>query len=542
MLKPLLTRFLLLAGISATAASLSAQVFTAPVAQQSIFPASSAYVRPATISNYSLGNSNSAYGTADLYISGWSGGATSGFGWRFTKPGLPNSIYGQGVFPYTNVTDVEVGLANVGGTIQIYVAYYKNGSGHYMDIYKLTGSTATPIAFSSTMTLSNSTKYGRIRFDSHKLYGTAVTWCYPGKGIQTIVGNVGGWGNILTLTGTQKCEDPDLAFSHSNGPLNVHYAYHDKGAQKIIESVADWNVMLTAVSTITPTIEDVNSVGSSAALRLVLDCPDHYDVENWAYTYCTNSSDISVRYIDYHSTATPTTSIINNGSLGNIPTTGNYKNFSPALHYGDGSAGTQVQVGWYVTDGSAFNAYIGLHVKESFTAILSNPDYMLLPNATTSSIYPLRPGIAYSKASDVGGIAPAFMYASFYDLVGGTYQFHHAFHPWAAPVFKGSAGYHPECGHDSHTSKVLTATEPVRVYPNPFTDVLTASFTAKESGMVTLQLVDITGRIASQLNSKVEAGTQMLNINNLDKIPAGIYQLNVVMDGTIIGHEKLMKN
>jgi hypothetical protein len=537
-------RAFITAGFLALAVPASAQILNPSSSPEFIYPSSPVLKAPETISNYSFRNVNTGFGSADLYLSGWSG-ATNGFTWILTVPGAPTAVFAQGTFPYSNVRDVEVGFVRDGGTEVIYVAYYLNGVGHFMDTYKITGSTATPVAYSSTMALSSSSQYGRIRVESHKSYGTAVVWYNPGVGVQTIAGSSNTFGNIVTLAGTIDDEDPDLAFSHASGPLNLHYAYHNKTTYEITESVLDWSFLLTVPpGFVSPVIEDINYVGTNAPLRLVIDCPDHYDVENWAYTYCANGWQISVRYIDYHTTATPTTAVVNDSSLGNVPLY--TKNFSPCLAYNDGSYGEQIQIGWYATNGP-LSGYVGLHFNESFTTLLSAPDYNILPNAGSSTFYPypLRPGVAYSKASDIGGIAPDFLYACFYDFDGpsGTFNLHHAFHPWGIPTFKGYVPpvYHPECGSHSHDNVLSKVADQVSVYPNPFTDKVSTVFTTKEAGNVKLQLFDVTGRLVDQTSTETEAGQHTLTTSSLKEIPAGIYQLQVSMNGERLAQQKIMK-
>ncbi len=531
-----------LATIAFTGLSLSAtaQVFTTPTAVQNIYPTGAAVQKPTTASAYSLGNMSSAWGTADFYVSGWSG-ANNGFIWRFTKPGLPNSIFGQGVFPYANVIDMEVGIVNGPSGIIVTVAYYKVNSGHYVDIYKVTSSTSTPLVFAGTITLSNSLQYGRIRIDSHKMYGTAIVWCYPGVGIQTIVANNGTFSSVVTLNGTATSSDPDVAFSHSSGDLNVHYAYHDKPAGKIIESVVPWPALLTSPPpSISPLIEDVNPVGTGSELRLVLDCPDHYDVENWAYSYNADGLKIAVRFIDYHTTAIPTTAIVNDGSLGNYPLAGIYKAFYTALYYGDGNSGDQIHVGWYTTNGSPFNGYVSVQMKESGAGLISNLDYMRMPVASsTPGTYPIRTGIAYAKGSDVG-LIPNFLYAVYYDLPGSTYRFTHAFHKWGMLVFRGTAS-HPDCG--PATSNVLSAAQQgaISVYPNPFTDVVTTAFYASRQGTAKLQLLDMTGKMLAQTSDEVTVGNHTFSTSSLQHLPAGTYLLSITLNGESIATQKVSK-
>ena len=543
MLKPILTCATALALLAGSAASSSAQFFNPATSTfESTFPGSNKLGKPSSTSCYSMTNVFTGFGNVDLFISGWSDGSSGDLVWRMSVPNNPSAMLAEDHFNYSGVTDMEVGFVNdVSGTQLVLVAYYRNGVGHFMDIYKVTGSPSTPLAYSSTMMLSNSTKYGRIRMDSHKTYGVAVAWQYPGIGIQTIVGNSGSWSSPTTLLGTAKETGPDVAFSHSTGPLNVHYAYHDKGNGTITESVIDWNVLLTSPPTYSPTIEDINSIPvTKEDLRLVLDCPDHYNVENWAYTYTVDHSNISVRFIDYHSTGVPTTVDVNSGALGNAPTVGNYKSYAPALFYGDGNT-EQIIVGWYTTDGGAYNGYIGLQMKENGGGIVSAPDYSELMNAATGIFYPspLRPGVAFSKLSD-WGLAPNTLYHTYYDF-NGAFDYHHGFFKWGSPVFKNGNVYHPECGSEAAGLTAKNAGM-INVYPNPFTDVVSTTFELQEAGTVKLQLLDLTGRIVAQTSSQAEKGTHRFSTGTLQQLAAGPYLLQVSLNGRNVGQQKVVKH
>lgn len=551
MLKPILLGALactLLSG-NLTASAACSPTFQGPVASEYIYPTPGSWVnRPISVSNYSMAGVNTAYGNIDLYLSAWTSPGNSEYVWQFAAPGtdpaIPGNLIAQGTFPYSNVRDLEVGFVNDGGGgYHLLVCYWDGGPipGHKMDIYKLNPGLTAPV-FSGTIILSNSQKYGRIRIDCHKTYGVAVAWQYPGWGIQTLVGNNGSYSGVTTLNGTVDEFSPDVAFSHSSGPLNVHYAYQNQITGDITESVIDWPTLLTTPVTFWPTIEDVNPGVSTNDLRLILDCPDHFNVENWAYTYTNNNSDIFVRYVDYNSGTPFTTISVNSGVLGNQPTVGCYKVFAPTIYYGEGYLGAStdhIHVGWYTTDGGGFNGYIDIEMDEKGSSLISAPDYLMLPNAFTGGMYPLRPGLAYSRLSDQG-LAPNYMFTNFYDLNGG-YNLHHAFHPWGAPVFKGGqpVAIHPECGQEQSALHPVNGI--VAVSPNPFTDQVSTTLTLQEAGTVRLELMDITGRVVTRSSETAEKGIHKCSTSGLSTLPAGAYMLNISVNDHRIGQQKVMK-
>ena len=508
-------------------------------------------------SNYALSDIQTGFGNVDMYLSDWGNPFGRQFIYQFTDPGNPTSIIYQGSFFYMDVVDMQVGAVwnSYTGNMNLLVAY-SWGTSHYLDIYDLTTSTATPVVLNSQIQLSNNcADHGRIRMDCHKLYGVAIVWENKGVGLQTITGDSGAWGQIITLAGTQWASKQDVAFSHSTGDLNVHYAYYEPGTNSIIESVIDWPTLMTAPSTtLSPMVEDVNFVGSPPSSYIVLDCPDHYNKENWAYTY-TDGSNILVHHIDYNSTAVPTTVSVNSGVLGNASTLGQHEVFLPTLYYGagavDGRSG-QIHVGWYATDLNNFNGYLALEMTADGTSLLSGPDYQELPNAYTPTLYPyytypyqadlthFKPGIAFSKNSD--HMNTEYLYTTYYEAYNtSSGKFHHAFHKWNDPAFKGNAGpsIHPECG--AHLHKQVSSETKVNSYPNPFVNKITSNLSVTEDGLLQQCLTDITGRQLWQQEVTLKKGTHQLSTDNLSQLVPGTYILSTSLNGKKISTQKVTK-
>jgi len=549
--------------------ALSLPLLAAPVATlraQSLFPSSAhefvyngAYdPGPSTsTSNYSLPNIKTGFGDVDLYLSDWGNPVLRQFVFQFTDPGNPSSVIYQGSFPYMDVVDMQVGAVwnSYTDNLNLLVAY-SWGDSHYLDIYDLTGSTTNPVVLNSSIQLSNDcADYGRIRMDCHKLYGVVIAWENKGIGLQTMAGDGGNWGQIITLAGTQWATMPDVAFSHSSGELNAHYAYYDPAVGAIVESVIDWPTLMTAPGTaaLPPAIEDVNFTGGPPSSFITLDCPDHYNRENWAYAY-SDGSNILVRYIDYNSTAAPTTVSVNSGVLGNASTLGLHQVFSPTLYYGagalDGNSG-QIHVGWYATDLNGFNGYIALEMTADGTSLLSAPDYQALPNAYTPQLYPYysypyqpdllayKPSIAFSRNSEHS----RFLYTTYCDADGTTMQgrLHHVFHKWNDPAFKGGsqAALHPECG--AHARKALANEAKISSYPNPFRNKITTPLLLAEDGLLEQSLTDITGRQLWQSKASLSKGAHQVNTGNLDGLLPGTYILTTIFNGKKISTQKVTK-
>jgi hypothetical protein len=546
-------RSLALAGLLCAYLPSTAQFFTPPAAYENVFPAGStgALLRPETSSAYSISSVNEPLSglPADLYLSGWSGQIGGGFAWQFTDVNDPTVVIQSGYIPYPNGRDVEVGLVDgAGWGRQILVAYHEAGVGHMLHVYDVIPGTG--ITFAYAVPLSGAANYSRISMDCHLTYGVAIVWENNTNGqLEMMGGSSGSWGPIIALpvhpSGAASW-DPDVAFSHV-GNLNVHVVSMAPG--EITEAVLSWPDLMSG-SLASYIVEDNNFIPpmSVKPVRPVIDCTDHYGVENWAYTYTLDNNRINVRYVDYNTTGTPTTVVVNDGPLpaswGITPTTWNYRNKMPSLAYGRN--GNDMYVAWYVEaifPGAGTNQYIALNITEDASTLVSSPEYMGIPNSVTTFPYPITPGISLSKMNDLN---PEFLYAAYYDLTAGGYDMHNAYHKWPDPVFKGAAPvsahqlYHPECGQQATASK-LTPRADVKVSPNPFTNMISALVNATNSGTARMQLTDITGRIVAQQQVSIEKGIQTVRTGDLNNLATGTYILNVFMDDVLIGHQKLVK-
>ncbi len=559
--QPLVLLSLAIMGFSST----SAQTFNPPVADAFVFGNLPAGMGPQVTANYSHRDIPTSFGVNDLYLSAWStndpgGGSLSEFIYRFTAPSTPLALASQGSFFYQGVADLKVGMvfdATIGEYV-VLVAYYDymgvnsitGQVGHLLDKYVVNGPPGSSLNWFGQIQLSTSPQYGRISMDSHKDYGVAIAWEHPGVGIETMVGDAGTWSGVTTLDFTIGEMGPDVAFTHSGGALNVHFAYQNPGANTITESVMDWMSLLSVpfggTALTPPNIEDINFVPSPVS-NLVLDCPDHYGVENWAYTY-TDGQRVYVRHIDYNTSGVPFTTIVNNGSLGNVPTVGNFLAFNPTLHYGDGAMGGatgQISVGWYCTyslTASGDSHYITLEMREDGSGLLSAPDYNRLPNSINGYAYPFS-GIAFSKMSDIP-LAPGYLYANYFietPFASGNYELHHAFHKWNNPLFRGikPAPLHPECG--SPSKKEIMQASRLSVYPNPFLNTFSSKVMLKEAGMVTMVLTDISGKVVAQEKTWQHKGEQLVSMKRLEQLASGNYLLTTKVNGVNQGTQVMVK-
>ncbi|WP_118975123.1 T9SS type A sorting domain-containing protein [Taibaiella koreensis] len=540
--------------LAAPMATLRAQSLVPSSAPEFVYNGVYPFETATSTTNYSLPNIPTGFGDIDLYLSDGGSPIARQFVYQFSHPGDPSAIVYQGSFLYMDVVDMQVGAVwnSYTNNMNLLVAYAW-GHDHYLDIYDLTSSTTNPVVLKSSTQLSHNTAdYGRIRMDCHKQYGVAIVWENKGIGLQTMMGNGGAWGPIVTLTGTELATGPDVAFSHSGNDLNVHYAYYDPKLSAIVESAAHWTSLMTGPASATLSLEDINVIGGAPKSRIILDCPDHHPQENWAYTY-SDGSNIFVRLREYNTLPAPVTVSVNSGVLGNASTLPQHQVFSPALYYGagtvDGRSG-QITVGWYATDLSGFNGYIALEMTEDGTTLLSKPDYLALPDAYTPQVYPyysypyqadilaIKPGIAFSRNSEHAN----FLYTTYYDANAQTAQgrFHHAFHKWNDVAFKGQAPVtlHPECGNHLKAHSSETG---INTYPNPFRDKITTNLFLKEDGQLLQSLTDITGRQLWQYQTIGKKGSCQISTDNLAQLAPGTYMLTTSLNGQRIGTQKVTK-
>jgi hypothetical protein len=81
----------------------------------------------------------------------------------------------------------------------------------------------------------------------------------------------------------------------------------------------------------------------------------------------------------------------------------------------------------------------------------------------------------------------------------------------------------------------------VSIYPNPtsqFVNVYLSASSKQQLSTVSLELVDMQGRLVRQFTPHLTDTTYMMDVEDL---PAGIYVLNVFADGAVVKSEKIMK-
>lgn len=519
-------------------------------------------------SAYSMQGVNTMIGGGNLVLTGWDDPnplQPAGVSWRLQTPAL--FIIAQGIIPYTNVRDLEVGYLDVGGDPEILVAYYLNGTGHMLDVYSFI--TGTPVLL-YTNTLSAMPNYTRISMDCHLTYGTAIAW-EDVNGINTVMGLNSGPGPaiqfspILTLNGTLGQTGVDIAFSHG-GPLNVQYAYYNPFSGTITESEFDfWTAMGLPMGSppVNPTINDINTVGTcrpcgsgtSSNVPIIqkcpyinIDCPGHYMFDNWAYTYTTDNSNISVRLMDMNVSPVASTVIVNNGSvLPTMPLNGN-QNMHPFCAY-DRNCGPNpaITVAWFtnamdpITGTTA--GYVGLRMDQSGTTLLSPPDYMTVANNPAWAS--MTPVLSLSKQDDMF----PYLYTIFpeYDPTVPGFRMENKYPFFCSNSFKGTPDAQEEhsyyCNDNERIAEYrrLNSLSAVNVFPNPFKTTFKLSIPSdclKDNA--TILLTDVLGTVVGEYSGpSIEANAYL--DTKTKSLAAGSYFLNVSIEGKVKETLKITK-
>jgi hypothetical protein len=484
---------------------------------------------------YSWANIN--FGGSSVY-DGYLSAVNGELQWQMTVPSTPSSIFNQGTIAYPGCMDLNVGYMWGGSPLAV-VSYYMAGTGHFYDVYKW--NTAGLFLVSSTQ-VSTMPTYTRISMDSHKTYGMVIVW-EDAMDIYCVTGLSGSFSTPILLGGTGNMKRPDVAFSHIPTILNVQFVYNLQTGPvnyRIYETVADFFALHGSAGFYTPTVQDVNGVTVQwSELTASIDCPDHYSVENWAYTYAIDGMDIYVRSIDYNSLGFPITTNVVNGSLGNVPMWA--KELRPRIAYNQ--SGTSFHVAWYSSysvwpDGQC---YFAEEIKESAAGLVSSADYLLV---AANSAFPAGASlnsIAFSKQNDYS----PFLYTVFLDA-GGIY---HKFHPWTlTSSFKTEPNeqlhaLRDNCSelHSKPQAKHELKPE-LRIGPNPFTSdirLFVPDVLSRENIKITI--TDIGGRIVLQHEGMAGSASEAIEKAGKE-LSAGSYFVNANMEKAgVVQHFKLQK-
>ncbi len=502
-----------------------------------------------------------------------------GFGWQVVDWNTW-VIYESGTITLpAGATDPNVGIINAGPTgEQIDVSYYLSAgaaSGHYVDVYDWNAPAAWcggpgGIAFNFSNQLSCIPTYTRISMDSHKGYGTAIVWEDPTGGtneIHVVAANNNNFGPPQRIAGTAGHLSPEVAFVHPAGPLEIHVVSYDPAFGNIEEYFFNWmDIIPGGIFACPPpglcnacgallgrAVMDVNAVGAATPNSLHIDAPDHYNGQNWAYTW-ELGSDIFARIYNPNLppwpapavAAVPATVCFTNGSyvapfypgccpMPTINATTAINNDVPVICWDQnwqpvGPINQQsFYVAWHTTYRDVVvpynptsDAYIGIQVNED--GLIRNPMPMpfnwLGASNVPGNISP-TPTIALSEGNE-----NVRMYTTFSEFNGGNYM-RNRMPPWNANTLKP--------GSSQPDNEALE----IKINPNPFKDKLWLDIPHEmENEHLKIRVTDMAGReMGSYDNIADAANDYMANVGR--KLVPGTY--NISVECTKIQFQKVFK-
>jgi hypothetical protein len=80
----------------------------------------------------------------------------------------------------------------------------------------------------------------------------------------------------------------------------------------------------------------------------------------------------------------------------------------------------------------------------------------------------------------------------------------------------------------------------INVYPNPAKDNVTVEYASNSNASLSLQVIDMSGRIIKQIQTKVTSGNNAILIS-LDGVSAGMYQLQLIENNRLSYVQKIVK-
>ncbi len=78
--------------------------------------------------------------------------------------------------------------------------------------------------------------------------------------------------------------------------------------------------------------------------------------------------------------------------------------------------------------------------------------------------------------------------------------------------------------------------------PNPFTEKLYVRFTAAENGTAEMQISNLAGQTVVSKQSIISKGYNNLQVDGLSRLAPGMYVAKLIMNSSVIGSQKIIKN
>lgn len=82
----------------------------------------------------------------------------------------------------------------------------------------------------------------------------------------------------------------------------------------------------------------------------------------------------------------------------------------------------------------------------------------------------------------------------------------------------------------------------VQVMPNPYMDKLNINFDSKNSGKAEIRMISATGTLIKKEELIINKGINSVQLQNLSSQVSGMYVVNIIVNGQLIGSQKIIKN
>ncbi len=530
----LLLSFLLLLKVPAMAQ------FTFPVVPEHIFPAANLNVGYANETScfHSKVEDYDGTGEQNLYVYAWSGNNRSYLAWR--RDNFDNSVtYDENFFPMSPFyRNIEVGIYQWGGITHVVAAYYSSApgaEGHYYEIFDFTAGGLVPSG--APQQISNSLSYGRISLDVHRADEVVMVW--RDNQVQSLMVKLihsGAPTPTKIISNTQNAISPDVAIgctpeSSPAGGTIARIVYFNQNSGQIIVSSRGLQQIGAAGTTIAFTLDDVNIPALPAQYfdhtSLNIDCPVHYDRDNWSYIYTDNYFQSARARVRTNPLGTPviTTYTLTQGLFGPMALTNN-QFYTTGIAYSQ--SGSDIYYGWYYGDGNQGNPnvapgasgwYVAVNLREDGTPAV--PEYQCIVDPTLLGVdYSWLPSpVAFSKKTETND--HLFIVYPVVSTQGVVYMATKQIR-WNQTAFKPGT---------TPVQEPVQNELQVSVFPNPFRDRLNIDIAgADQHKTYEAQLTDLRGSVLAQLHGNAAILREQIAAKSKHLVP-GLYLLRLGYEG-----------
>ncbi len=81
----------------------------------------------------------------------------------------------------------------------------------------------------------------------------------------------------------------------------------------------------------------------------------------------------------------------------------------------------------------------------------------------------------------------------------------------------------------------------MQVWPNPFKGQINVQIDVQSPNPLFVKVTNINGQVVSSARINTTRGTNFLSVKDLDRLPRGIYQVEVTLDNERVLSQKMVK-